>query len=235
MTTVDLNADLGESEQRWATGEDVALLDIITSANVCCGAYAGTLRLIRETCAADVARGVVIGAQVGYPDRAGFGRAPYETSSADLTDEIARQVSLLASIAHAVGGSVAYVKPHGALYNRIADDEVQAAAVVAAVSGLPLMGLPGSTSLRLAEAAGLPTIAEGFADRAYTASGRLVPRSEPGAVLSDPRDVGAQAVALLGSVESICVHSDSPDAVTLARAAREALEAAGATVQSTLR
>jgi len=231
---VDLNADLGESWERWRSGEDVLLLDVVTSANVCCGAYAGDAELMRETCEAAVARGVAIGAQVGYPDRPGFGRVFVDLPVDALTDELVRQVRLLDDIARAAGGAVAYVKPHGALYNTIVDHEEHARAVVDALveldRPLPLLGLPGSRVLALAAEAGLPTVLEGFADRAYTPEGRLVPRGETGAVLDDPDDVAAQAVRLLGDVDSICVHSDSPGALELARAVRAALEDAGAEV-----
>jgi UPF0271 protein len=233
---IDLNADLGESWPRWKSGEDVALLDVVTSANVCCGAYAGDADLMRATCEAAVARGVTIGAQVGYPDRDNFGRVYLEMPSQELTDELLSQVVLLDVIARSVGGTVAYVKPHGALYNTIVDDDVHAQAVVYAILGLtttlPLLGLPGSVSLSIAEASGIPIIREGFADRAYTSDGRLVPRGEPGAVLHDIDAVTDQAVRLMDSVSSVCVHSDSPGAVDLARAVRSALEAAGAELTS---
>lgn len=233
---IDLNADLGESWPRWESGEDIALLDVVTSANVCCGAYAGDAELMRATCEAAVAKGVAIGAQVGYPDRDNFGRVHLDLPSAELTGEVLSQLLLLDEIARAAGGIVSYVKPHGALYNTIVDDDVQAQAVVDALQSLatplPLLGLPGSVSLSIAEASGIPIIREGFADRAYTSDGRLVPRSEPGAVLDDPAAVAAQAVKLLDSVSSICVHSDSPGAVDLARAVRSALEAHGAELTS---
>ena len=231
---IDLNADLGESAERWASGEDVALLDIVTSANVCCGAYAGDDELISSTCAAAVEHHVAIGAQVGYPDREGFGRAPMDMEHDALRDEVAQQVAHLADLAKRVDGTVTYVKPHGALYNTIVADEVQAAAVVEAVrdAGLPLVGLPGSTSLRLAREAGVPVVLEGFADRGYTDEGTLLPRSEPGALLDEPRDAALQAVRLLhDGVDSICVHSDSPGALDLVRAVRVALEYAGAEVR----
>lgn len=229
---IDLNADLGESWPRWISGEDIALLDIVTSANICCGSYAGDVNLMQATCEAAAARGVAIGAQVGYPDRENFGRTRFEIGSAELTREVTHQVRLLDESARSVGSRVSYVKPHGALYNRIVDDDVQARAVVEGLLGLPLMGLPRSVSLTIADAAGLPTIHEGFADRAYTPEGRLVARTEPGAVLDDPAEVAAQAVRLLGSVASICVHSDSPGALDLARAVRAALESAGGELRS---
>ena len=231
---IDLNADLGESPERWASGEDVALLGVVTSANVCCGAYAGDDELITATCAAAVEHDVAIGAQVGYHDREGFGRVPMDMEYDALREEVAGQISHLARLTKGVHGRVTYVKPHGALYNTIVRDEEQAAAVVEAVrqSGLPLVGLPGAASLRLAEAAGVSVILEGFADRGYTDEGTLVPRSEPGALLDDPRDASLQAVRLLhDGVESICVHSDSPGALDIVRAVRVALEHAGAEVR----
>lgn len=233
---IDLNADLGESWPRWESGEDIALLDVVTSANVCCGAYAGDADLMRATCEAAVAKGVAIGAQVGYPDRDNFGRVHLDLPAEELTGELLSQLLLLDEIARAAGGIVSYVKPHGALYNTIVDDDVQAQAVVDAIHSLsaplPLLGLPGSVSLSIAEASGIPVIREGFADRAYTSDGRLVPRSEPGAVHDDPDAVAAQAVRLMDSVSSICVHSDSPGAIDLARAVRAALEANGAELTS---
>lgn len=233
---IDLNADLGESWHRWESGEDTALLDVVTSANVCCGAYAGDADLMRVTCEAAVARGVAIGAQVGFPDRDNFGRLHLDMPSRDLIDELLGQIKLLDEIARAAGGAVVYVKPHGALYNTIVDDHVQAQAVVDAIRSLsaplPLLGLPGSVSLAIAEASGIPIVREGFADRAYTSDGRLLPRSEPGAVLDDADAVAAQAVRLMDSVSSVCVHSDSPGAAGLARAVRAAMESAGAELMS---
>lgn len=220
---IDLNADVAES------ADDLALLDVVTSANVCCGAYAGGEELMLDACERAVERGVAIGAQVGYPDREGFGRRPQEPATDELVDELRAQIDLLAEVADAVGGRVAYVKPHGALYNTVVHDERQATAVVEAVGpyGLPLLGLPGAVSLRLAAAEGLPTVSEGFADRAYTAAGTLVPREQPGAVLGDVDEVVSQALRLAGQVDSLCVHGDSPDALALVRAVRAALADAG--------
>lgn len=234
---IDLNADLGESPERWASGEDLALLRIVTSANVCCGAYAGDEALMRATCEAAVEHGVAIGAQIGYPDREHFGRLHLDIPGPDLADELLRQILLLRDIAGSVGGTVAYVKPHGALYNHIVFDDLQGQSVTDAILGLadplPLLGLPGSVSLDIAEASGIPIRREGFADRGYTLEGTLIPRSEPGALLSDPVTVGAQAVRLMrAGVDSICIHSDSPGALDLARAARAALESDGATVRA---
>ena len=227
MRFIDLNADLGESAERWASGEDLELLGMVTSANVCTGAYAGDDELIAATCAAAAERGVAVGAQVGYPDRDGFGRRPMEFAPSVLAAEIAQQIAHLDAIARSCGTIVTYVKPHGALYHRIIADPLQARAVRAALGDLPLMAMagtqPGGRS---------PDIAEGFADRGYADETSLIPRGRPGDLLIEPVDVGAQAVRLLETgVDSICVHSDSPGAVGLARAARDALESAGAEVR----
>jgi UPF0271 protein len=226
--TVDLNADVAES------ADDLALLDVVTSANVCCGAYAGSVELMVEACSRAVERGVTIGAQVGYADPEGFGRRPQEPDTDELVASLREQIDLLAEVADSVGGHVAYVKPHGALYNTIVTDERQATAVVEAVApyGLPLLGLPHAASLRIAREDGLPVVAEGFADRAYRDDGTLVPRSEPGAVHDDVATVVAQAVRLAADVDSICVHGDSPGALELARAVRSGLAEAGLSVQA---
>ncbi len=220
---IDLNADVAESP------DDLALLDVVTSANVCCGAYAGSEELMLDACERAAERGVVVGAQVGYPDREGFGRRPQEPTDDELVATLREQLDLLAEVADAVGTRVAYVKPHGALYNTVVHDERQAAAVVDAVApyGLPLLGLPGAASLRLAAADGLQVVTEGFADRAYTPDGLLVPRSESGAVLTDAASVADQALRLAPQVDSLCVHGDSPGALDLARAVRAALADAG--------
>lgn len=223
---IDLNADVAESEG------DAALLDVITSASVCCGAYGGSEDLMRATCQAAVERGVAIGAQIGYEDRDNFGRAPMDPPTATLIQSLRRQVDLLVQIADESGARVRYVKPHGALYNAIVTDERQASAVIEAALpyGLPLLGLPQAVSLQLAAAAGLPTVTEGFADRGYRPDGSLIPRGEPGALLTTLDEMTAQACDLLGRVMSICVHGDSPHAVLIAQRVREALQSAGAEV-----
>ena len=219
---IDLNADLGESRERWESGVDAALLDVVTSANVCTGSYAGDDALITATCAAAVARDVAIGAQVGYPDREGFGRRAMEFGRTELTDELSRQITHLTNLAATVGGLVSYVKPHGALYHRVTVDPEQRAALVEAAGDLPILGLAGT---------GFPR-SEGFADRGYLPEGGLVPRSRPGALITDPDAAGAQAVRLLAeTVDSICIHSDTPGALEIARAVRAVLEAAGAEIR----
>ncbi|HEY0717290.1 MAG TPA: 5-oxoprolinase subunit PxpA [Streptosporangiaceae bacterium] len=247
---VDLNADLGEGFGAWRLGDDDALLAIVTSANIACGFHAGDPLILRRCCAAAVARGVAIGAQVSYRDLAGFGRREMDVPPDELAAEVLYQIAALDGIARAEGGRVRYVKPHGALYNRIVRDPVQARAVAAAVASydqsLPLLTLPGSVAARVAADTGLRAAAEAFADRAYTAEGTLVSRRQPGAVLSDPGEVSARAVALAtrGRVmaaggqeievrpESICLHGDTPGAVGLARSVRRGLQEAGVRVTS---
>lgn len=240
---MDLNSDLGEGFGRWSLGDDEALLGIVTSANVACGFHGGDPSIMRRVCAAAAARGVAIGAQVGYPDLAGFGRRFIDMDPGELTDAVTYQIGALDAFARQAGSQVGYVKPHGALYNAIVHHEPQATAVVDAVRpwGVPLLGLPGSAVLRLAVDAGVEAVAEAFADRAYRADGSLVPRSEPGSVIHDRDVVCARSVrmAVDGMVvatdgtevavgpASLCVHGDTPGAVELARAVRAALESAG--------
>ncbi|WP_030454620.1 LamB/YcsF family protein [Herbidospora cretacea] len=242
---IDLNADLGEGFGAWKLGDDDALLEIVTSANVACGFHAGDPLTIRRVCEAAVARGVTIGAQVSYRDLAGFGRREMDVPAEELRAEVLYQLAAVDGIARAVGGRVAYVKPHGALYNRVIWDHVQARAVADAVAdhgGLPVLTLPGSA----VHGMGVPTVAECFADRAYTPEGTLVSRREPGSVLHDPDEVAARAVlmardgvvtAVDGSrvrveARSICVHGDTPGAVRIARAVRDALAGAGVAVEA---
>jgi 5-oxoprolinase (ATP-hydrolysing) subunit A len=243
--TVDLNADLGEGFGVWRLGDDDALLGIVTSANVACGFHAGDPSTMRRVCTRAVAAGVAIGAQVSYRDLVGFGRRFVDVEPGELADDVLYQLAALDGVARASGGRVRYVKPHGALYNAVVTHEAQAAAVVAAVRdldpSLPVLGLPGSALLRAAADAGLRTVAEGFADRGYTADGTLVPRREPGALVHDPAQVAARAVRMAAegvveavdgitvpvAVESVCVHGDTPGAVELARAVRAALAGSG--------
>jgi len=243
--SIDLNADLGEGFGAWRLGDDDALLTIVTSANIACGYHAGDPLTLRRCCAGAVAHGVAIGAQVSYRDLAGFGRREMDVPPDELTAEVLYQLAALDGIARAEGGRVRYVKPHGALYNRIARDPVQAGAVAAAVAAydqsLPVLTLPGSAAAEAAVGAGLPVATEAFADRAYTRDGTLVSRREPGSVLTNPDDVAERALVMVtrGTVmsadghrvpvraESICVHGDTPGAVKLARAVRTALETAG--------
>ncbi|WP_308259101.1 5-oxoprolinase subunit PxpA [Pseudonocardia sp. H11422] len=239
---IDLNCDVGEGFGSWRMGPDEALLRIVSSANVACGFHGGDPSWMRRTCDAAIAGGVAIGAHVGFPDLAGFGRRHLEMSVPELTDAVLYQIGALDAFARTGGDRVRYVKPHGALYHAAAQREDHAAAVVAAVgefdAELAVVAPPGSRLLVAAAAAGLAAAAEGFADRAYTADGGLMPRSQPGAVLTDPDAIGRQAVALAedtaggpaDAVGTLCVHSDTPGAERVARAVRAALERAGFTV-----
>ncbi|RNL79648.1 LamB/YcsF family protein [Nocardioides marmorisolisilvae] len=225
---VDLNADLGEG-----VTDDPALLAVVTSANVACGFHAGDARVMAAVCGQAAELGVVVGAQVSYADREGFGRRAMDPPAELLTSWVLEQVEVLTEIARAAGTSVEYVKAHGALYNRIVDDEEQARAVLAGSGSLPVLGLPGSSVLALAAAAGRLAVGEGFPDRGYTADGRLVPRSQPGALVTDPDEIAANAVALAArdEIRTVCVHGDSPGAVAAAGAVRDALQAAGYAVR----
>jgi len=221
---IDLNADLGEG-----VTDDTGLLAVVTSANVACGFHAGDETVMRAVCDAAAARGVVVGAQVSYLDRAGFGRRAMDVASDVLAGWVAGQVAALREAADLAGIAVAYVKPHGALYNRVVEDRAQAEAVLRGSDDLPLLGLPGSALLELAARQGRTVVPEGFPDRGYTAEGRLVPRDQPGALVEDRDQVAANAVALAesGSVRTVCVHGDSPGAVRTADAVRRRLLDAG--------
>jgi UPF0271 protein len=244
---MDLNSDLGEGFGIWRLGDDDALLELVTSANVACGFHAGDPSTMRRVCAAAAGHGVSIGAQVSYPDLRGFGRRFIDIDPAELADAVLYQIGALDAFARAAGTRVGYVKPHGALYNTAVHHEAQAAAVVDGVRAygeLPVLGLPGSELLAAAGKAGLPTVLEAFADRGYTPQATLVSRKEPGALLTDTAAVVERAlrlaergeiVAVDGTVltvpaASLCLHGDTPGAVAHARAVRTALTEAGVTL-----
>ena len=245
MHSIDLNADLGEGFGSWSMGDDNALLDVVTSANVACGFHAGDPSTMHRVCRAAVDRGVAIGAQVGYRDLAGFGRRRIDYDPDELRDDVLYQIGALEAFCRVVGGRVRYVKPHGALYNTAAVDEGQASAVVAAVRAydpaLPVLCQPGSVLSRQAAEAGLTVVGEGFADRGYRPDGTLVPRSAAGAVIREAEAVVARAVRMAvdgvvdavggqtvaSPVASICVHGDTPGAVDLAGRVRAALQSSG--------
>ncbi|WP_329019546.1 LamB/YcsF family protein [Streptomyces sp. NBC_01601] len=247
---IDLNADLGEGFGRWRLTDDEGLLSVVTSANVACGFHAGDAPTMRRVCELAAARGVTIGAQVSYRDLAGFGRRAMDVPATELASEVAYQIGALEVFARAAGARVAYVKPHGALYNRVVRDEEQARAVVDGVlltgARLPVLGLPGSRLLDMAAKAGLDAVPEAFADRAYTDEGTLVPRDREGAVVSDPEAVVARSLDLARSGEvaalsgarirvrarSLCLHGDTPGAVELARRVRTRLASAGVPVEA---
>ena len=250
MAGIDLNSDLGEGFGVWQLGDDDAMLGIVTSANVACGFHAGDPAGLLRVCRSAAERGVRIGAQVSYRDLAGFGRRFIDIAAEDLVADVVYQIGALQAIAAASGTTVSYVKPHGALYNTIVTDREQAAAVVEAVhlvdATLPVLGMAGSAFFDEANRRGLRTVAEAFADRAYRPDGRLVSRREPGAVLQDPAAIAervatmvtsGQVTAIDGSrikvsVESVCVHGDSPGALQIATAVRDRLEAGGADVRA---
>ena len=250
MSVIDLNSDLGESLGAWSMGDDAAMLDIVSSANVACGFHAGDPAGILATLKAAHARGVSVGAHVAYPDLLGFGRRNMDVASADLVADVIYQIGALQGLAQAAGTRITYVKPHGALYNTIAHDSAQALDVITAIrdvdANLALVALAGSPLVRWVQDAGLRVVAEAFADRAYTPQGTLVSRREPGAVLHDSALVASRMLRLVrdGVVEavdgslarvqaqSICVHGDSPGAVEMARAVRMALESDGVVVRS---
>ncbi|WP_067826134.1 LamB/YcsF family protein [Nocardia inohanensis] len=246
---VDLNSDLGEGFGVYRMGDDAAMLEVVTSANIACGFHAGDPSIMRRTCGLAVERGVRIGAHVGYRDLAGFGRRAIAVDPAELRDETLYQIGSLDAFARAAGDRVRYVKPHGALYHAAAADRALADAVVAALrefdSALALLGPAGTEMEAAAIAAGTPFIGEGFADRAYTPDGLLAPRGLPGSVLTAD-DAVAQALSIArtgkavtldgGTVAvhaaSICVHGDSPAAVEMARRIRAALDESGLPVES---
>ncbi|OIN78374.1 LamB/YcsF family protein [Mycobacterium malmoense] len=250
MAGIDLNADLGEGFGVWRLGDDDAMLGIVTSANVACGFHAGDPAGVLRVCRAAAERGVRIGAQVSYRDLAGFGRRFIDVAAEDLVADVVYQIGALQAIAAAAGSAVSYVKPHGALYNTIVTNREQAAAVAEAVRlvdpTLPVLGIAGSAFFDEADRVGLRTVAEAFADRAYRPDGQLVSRREPGAVLDDPVAIAdrvvnmvtsGQVTAIDGSpvavsVESVCVHGDSPGAVDIATAVRDRLKAAGTDIRA---
>jgi UPF0271 protein len=250
VVSIDLNADMGESYGAWRLGDDAELCRVVTSANIACGFHAGDPLTLLTTCRSAVAEGVAIGAQVGYPDLLGFGRRFIDIAPDELTAAVLYQIGALVGMAKSSGGRVRYVKPHGALYNRAAVDEVQARAVVEAVrsfdDSLPIVGLAGSILLREAATAGLRGVPEAFVDRAYHPDGQLVSRRSAGALIADPTEAADRAEQMVlqrtapatdGSnlmmvAESLCVHGDSPGAVAMAHAVAERLVSRGVTLRA---
>lgn len=246
---IDLNSDLGEGYGPWAMGDDAALLDIVSSANIACGGHAGDPETMFRTLARARERGVVIGAHPGYADRAGFGRRVIPMAPAEIGRMVAAQVGALQGVAALAGARVGYVKPHGALANLAADDPAVAQAIAAAVAALPgglaVLAISGTELEQAARAAGLVTYSEVFADRAYLPNGRLVPRSRPDAMLHDPAAAADRIVYLLDSgrmpvvggdpiplaAQSVCVHGDGPGAVAMAQAVRDRLVRQGVAVR----
>ncbi|AOA57297.1 LamB/YcsF family protein [Acinetobacter larvae] len=238
---IDLNSDLGESYGSWKMGNDEHILPIVSSANIACGFHAGDPLGIFNTVKKAVALNVSIGAHVAYPDLVGFGRRNMDLSAAELTADVLYQIAALDGLAKVAGSKVRYVKPHGALYNTIAHDPKQAAAVIDAIQSydqsLILVALAGSPLIQQARQAGLSVVAEAFADRAYHADGRLVSRRLEGAVLHDAEVVAKRVVSMLqeGGVpsiegtftpilaDSICLHGDTAGALQMANAIKSEL------------
>ena len=251
---INLNADLGEGFGAWRMGGDASLLRIVGSANVACGFHAGDPTVIDRTVARAVRAGVAVGAHPSHFDLRGFGRREIAADPAEVEADVVYQVGAVSAFARAHGSHLTHVKPHGALYAQAAREEALARAIARGVArlgrDLVLVGLAGSLAMRrAAEAEGLRFAAEAFADRAYDDDGRLVPRSRPGALITDPASAAAKAVRIAceGSVQSIdghevlmradtlCLHGDNPHVLAIARAVREALESAGVTVQALAR
>jgi 5-oxoprolinase (ATP-hydrolysing) subunit A len=248
-TRIDLNADVGESLGPWRMGADTDLIPLVTSVNVACGFHAGDPLTIRRTVRLALDSGAAVGAHPGYPDLVGFGRREMGLTAEELEAAVLYQVAALDGIVRAEGGRLAHVKPHGALYNRAALDPEVARLIAAAVASLDarlrLVGPPGSALLAAGAAAGLTCVAEGFADRAYEADGRLRSRRLPGALLDDPERAAAQAVEIARdarvttfdgtilelSVATLCIHGDTPGAVATATTIRAAFAAAGIEVR----
>lgn len=216
---IDLNADLGEGAD-----DDLALLDLVTSANIACGGHAGDPVLIRKTLEAARDRGVRIGAHPGYMDREHFGRRELNPPIVEVASQLHYQVGGFLALARVVGVKVHYLKPHGALYNQAMRDEelARVVAVVAYLNGLELMGLPESELEAAAKFLKIPFIREGFADRRYRQDGSLVPRDQPDGFVHDAAEACKQIERLIAEhgVQSICVHGDSPQAIVFAQMIR---------------
>ena len=231
MPTIDLNADLGEGG-----AYDDALLQVVSSCNIACGGHAGDARSMQATVVTAAANGVAIGAHPAYPDREGFGRRSGFLAGDELRKSLIDQIAALDAIAAKNGATLTHVKPHGALYNDAVNDRELADLIVSAVNatlpGAVFVGLPGSELRNAAIARSVRFVAEGFVDRAYQANGQLVPRSEPGAVHDQLEQILSQAVSLVGKVDTLCVHGDTPGAAEIARKVRKELEQQGVKIHA---
>jgi UPF0271 protein len=246
MRQLDLNDDVGEGDRQ----ADAALIPLVTSVNVACGLHAGDAQTMRATVALAIRNGVAVGAHPSFNDRDGFGRRPQHLTTDEIRELLLSQLGALDAIARAQGATLHHVKPHGALYNQAETDRVLANAIVAAIRAfdpnLRLVGRAGSAMEDAAVAARQAFTPEAFADRCYRADGTLLPRSEPGSVLTDPEEVARQVRSLVTesevkasdgsrvaiSFQTLCVHGDTPGAATLARRIREELDALGVSVST---
>jgi UPF0271 protein len=246
--TIDLNADVGESVGSWPMGDDEHLIPLVSSVNIACGFHAGDPLTIERTIRLAIDGKAAIGAHPGYPDLVGFGRRDLDMAPDELEAALIYQIAAIAGLARAAGAELRHVKPHGALYNRAAQDECLAGSIARAVRRfspqLILVGLAGSRLVEAGRAAGLTVAAEAFPDRAYEPDGSLRSRQLPGAVLTDSAVIAARAVEMArngtvtatdGTVvplraDTLCLHGDTPGAAEHARAVRDALEAAGVTI-----
>ncbi len=238
ITRIDLNADVGEGFGVYAHGDEAALMAQITSANIACGFHAGDPATMARTVAQAVKHGVALGAHPGLPDLVGFGRRALAVTPGEVRDLVTYQIGALAGFARRQGQALCHVKPHGALYTMAEQDAGIAEAIAQAVADagdwLILVGLSGGQLVKAGEAAKLSVAHEVFADRAYLPDGTLLPRSELGAVLTDPEAVAAQAVRLARTrrADTLCLHGDTPGAAALAAVVRAALEAEGIAVKA---
>jgi UPF0271 protein len=247
--SIDLNCDLGEREDAAGIADDLELLGIVSSANVACGGHAGDERSMLRTVTAALARGVAIGAHPAYPDRVNFGRMRCDMAASELEDAVAAQVEAMLRIVERCGGKLSHVKPHGALYHAAMRERSVAEAVARGVGRVRgevfLVGLAGAPALDVWRGLGFHVVAEAFADRRFEPGGSLRPRSKPDALIDNPAEAAAQAVAIATGedvrdaeggclsvrAETICVHSDTFGAVRIARSVREALTRAGVRVE----
>lgn len=250
VLSIDINSDLGESEESLANGTDYELMRYITSANVACGGHAGDERTMRETVRIAKELGVTVGAHPGYPDRTNFGRVESPMAAAEIESMVRDQIAALAEVAEVLGVRLVHCKPHGALYHAANKSAEVAAAVGRAVlesdEQLIMVAQAGSSTLTLWEAMGLTCTGEAFADRTYEPNGLLRSRTLPGALLEDPAkaarqalDIATRHVALANNgselkvdAGTLCIHSDTPGSVAIARSVNEALTKAGVKLRS---
>jgi UPF0271 protein len=247
---VDINSDLGESFGSFTMGNDAEVMKYITSANIACGFHAGDPVVMEKTVRLALENKVAIGAHPGYPDLMGFGRRKMDLTPAEVRAYVFYQVAALKAVAEALGGKLQHVKAHGALYNEAAENESVAKAIAEAIMQLDpnliFVGLAHSVMLEIARKMGLQTASEVFADRAYTRDGKLVPRSQPEAVIHDPEICNQRVLQMLKSqtvqtidgseiqikADTICIHGDNPAALELASSLRNHLEKNGVEIQA---